>query len=97
MTYLLETDHITLLMRQSGFAHATLRGRLDARQESEIGMSVVSFHEQMMGANAYVARNRRLEILRGYELLSNLLNLYCPAQTLHFDDPAYAEFERLRS
>jgi tRNA(fMet)-specific endonuclease VapC len=97
VTYLLDTDHTTLLLRRTGVAHATLRDRLDAHPESEFGMSIVSFHEQLMGANALIARHRRAEILRGYEFISELLNLYCPAQIVPFDPPAQAEFERLRN
>jgi tRNA(fMet)-specific endonuclease VapC len=90
VTYLLDTDHITLLLRSSGSEHERLRDRIDARGTFEFGMSVVSFHEQLMGCNSYIARNRRLEILKGYDLM------YCPAHIVTFEDSAMAQFEKLR-
>jgi tRNA(fMet)-specific endonuclease VapC len=70
-----------------------LRQRLDLTPEYEFGLSVVSFHEQLMGCNARIARNRRPDILRGYELIQSLMNLYCPAQIVPYDAAAMSEFE----
>lgn len=97
MKYLLDTDHLSILLRRTGPEHDRLWERMDQHLEEDFAFSVVSFHEQMMGCHQYISRNRRAEVLRGYDLIQDLLNLYCPARILPFDEAAQAEFERLRS
>jgi tRNA(fMet)-specific endonuclease VapC len=94
--YLLDTDHLSILLRRTGPEHDRLWDRMDEHLEEEFAFSVVSFHEQMMGCHQYISRNRRAELLRGYDLIHDLLNLYCPARILPFDAAAQTEFERLR-
>lgn len=97
MKYLLDTDHISVLLRRAGDAHDRLCDRMDQYDEDDFALSVVSLHEQMMGCNSFIARGRPADVLRGYDLIHELLGLYCPAQLLPFDAVAQAEFDRLRS
>jgi tRNA(fMet)-specific endonuclease VapC len=97
VTYLLDTDHISVLLRQVSPEHASLRHRLDLLSEYEFGLSVVSLHEQMMRCNAYIARNRHSDVLRGCELIQSLIDVYCPAQIVDYDGAAISEFEKLRA
>jgi tRNA(fMet)-specific endonuclease VapC len=58
---------------------------------------VIAFHEQVLGANAYISRAKsRREIVRGYQMLHQILADFSIAQVLPFDDAAAAEFEELR-
>jgi tRNA(fMet)-specific endonuclease VapC len=50
--YLLDTDHITILQRQSGREYAILSARIRREPRSDLGFSIVSFHEQVLGAHA---------------------------------------------
>lgn len=97
MKYLLDTDHISVLLRRAGDAHDRLCDRMDRHDEDDFALSVVSLHEQIMGCNAFIARSRSADVLRDYDLIQELLGLYCPAQLLPFDAAAQSEFERLRS
>ena len=60
--------------------------------------SIVSFHEQMLGAQSYINRARTmLEIIRGYTLLAENLWAFCAAPVLPFDATAAAIFDNLRA
>ena len=97
MKYLLDTDHITVLQRPSGREHATLTARLSQHPQSDFALSVVSFHEQVLGAHTFVARARTAaNIVRGYTLLQEILDAYLFAPVLPFDSAASARFEFLK-
>ncbi|MCU0980816.1 MAG: hypothetical protein MUF25_16830 [Pirellulaceae bacterium] len=58
MKYLLDTDHISFLQRRSAPEHAILFARMSERPLADFAFSVVSFHEQALGAHTYVGRAR---------------------------------------
>jgi len=59
---------------------------------------VISFHEQTLGAHAYVNRARDAAgVIRGYEMFQNLLTYYCTAQVLPFEQAASAVFTLLQA
>jgi tRNA(fMet)-specific endonuclease VapC len=76
--------------------HDRLCERIDQYPEEDFVLSVVSLHEQLMGCNAFVGRNLRTDVLQGYNLMNDLLGLYCPAHVLPFDAAAHAQFDQLR-
>ena len=66
MKYLLDTDHISILQRQSGREYTILSARIHRESRSDLGFSIVSFQEQALGAHAYINRARKAEdIVRG--------------------------------
>jgi tRNA(fMet)-specific endonuclease VapC len=65
---------------------------------SDFFLSIVSFHEQVLGANAFIARSRTREsVLRGYEMLELCLIDFNRFRVLPFDEPAAMQFDALRS
>lgn len=71
MKYLLDTDHISLLEHRRGSQYAALVVRLNLHAADGIGVCVVSFQEQLLGANSLIQTARAdLDLLRGYELLA---------------------------
>ena len=54
--YLLDTDHLRILQQQSGPEYAALAARLAAHPPADFGLSVVSFHEQVLGCHTYISR-----------------------------------------
>jgi tRNA(fMet)-specific endonuclease VapC len=54
MKYLLDTDHISLLQRRSGNAFANLLLRMSQHPSSDFCLSMVSFHEQVLGAHDFI-------------------------------------------
>ena len=96
MRFLLDTDHISLLQRQSGREFDNLTRNIGEQPRSEIALSIVSFHEQVLGCNAYINRSRDpVEIVRGYAMFDRLLRTFSTANVLAFDPTAAATFDGL--
>ena len=53
MTYLLDTDHISVLQQQSGPDYAALSAQIARHPPTDLALSVVSFHEQVLGCHTY--------------------------------------------
>lgn len=60
MPVVLDTDHLTLLQRQSPEADHILR-RLDRLAPDDIAATIVSFQEQFQGWLAYLNKARKAE------------------------------------
>lgn len=56
MTYLLDTDHITILQRETGPDFAMLRAWLAQESPGELAFSIISLHEQVVGCHTYINR-----------------------------------------
>ena len=58
MKYLLDTDHISILQRQTGPDFARLSARVSREPRIDLGSSVVGLHQQVLGCHAYLNRLR---------------------------------------
>lgn len=97
MRYLLDTDHISFLQRRSGSEFTTLSDRIFQHSPTDFALSVVSFHEQVLGAHNFINRARtNTDLIRGYTLLSETLYGFSTAPVLPFDVAATTTFDRLR-
>ncbi len=95
MTYLLDTDHISILGRRQGPLHRNLVTRLAAVPERDIGFSIISYHEQLLGCHQFIQTARTADqVVRGYELLEDLRRLYALANVVLFDAAAAVECGR---
>jgi tRNA(fMet)-specific endonuclease VapC len=95
--YLLDTDHISFLQRRSGPEYAALSARMGQHPLTDFAASVVSFHEQVLGAHTYLGRARSTnDVVRGYTLMLEILQGFLPVPVLPFDSPAAAMFDGLR-
>jgi tRNA(fMet)-specific endonuclease VapC len=64
--YLQDTDHISILQRQTGSEFARLSARISREPRVDLVFSIVSFHEQVLGCHAYVNRARNAsDVVRG--------------------------------
>jgi tRNA(fMet)-specific endonuclease VapC len=96
--YLLDTDHISFLQLGSGPEFTTLSARMARHSSVDFVLSVVGFHEQMLGGHAYINRARTTrDVIRGYEVLSQVLQSYLAAAVLPFDAAAGTAFDGLIS
>ncbi len=96
MTYLLDTDHISVLQLQAGPAYTTLRTRMAPHPRTDLAVSIVSLHEQVLGCHAYLQRARTTrEVVHGYSLLAQVLEHFTVAPVLPFDEPAATVFAAL--
>jgi tRNA(fMet)-specific endonuclease VapC len=96
MTFLFDTDHISLLQKQSGSKYAKLARRIAVVSRREIVFCIISFHEQVLGCNAYVAQAKTsAEVERGYRMFDRVLTAFAAASVLSFDALAIARFTTL--
>jgi tRNA(fMet)-specific endonuclease VapC len=95
--YILDTDHLGILQRVSDPHYAALSLRISQHAQSDFYVTIVSFHEQILGWTAYVAKARETTgVVRGYRRLDAILTDFSCAQVLPFDDPAAEAFNDLR-
>ena len=95
--FLLDTDHVVISQQQSMPEYDHLIQRVRQQDSSLFFVSVISFHEQVMGWNGYISRAKDLSgVVRGYERLQRVLSNFSEAQVLAFDDAAADLFEDLR-
>jgi tRNA(fMet)-specific endonuclease VapC len=96
--YLLDTDHISFLQLGSGREYAALSVRMSRYSSADFAVSLVSFHEQVLGGHAYINRARTTrDVVRGYAVLGQVLQGYLTAAVLPFDAAAGATFDGLIS
>lgn len=98
MKYLLDTDHISFLQRRSGSEYITLAARITQYQPTDFAFSIVSFHEQVLGAHTFITRSQTpADAVRGYTLLMEIILGFSIAPVLPFDARAAAVFGELRA
>lgn len=95
--FVLDTDHVVIAQQQSAVEYDHLIRRIRQHDPSDIFVSIISFHEQVMGWNAYISRARdTAAVVRGYTRLERVLANFSQAQVLPFDDAAADVFDDLR-
>ncbi len=95
--FVLDTDHVGILQRQSTPEFANLMSRISQHAQADFFVTIVSFHEQVVGWNAYLARARDApSVVRGYGKLEGILSDFARAQVLPYTSAAADEFEHLR-
>ena len=58
MKFLLDTDHISILQKQAGPEFAVLVAHIAQVQRTDLAFCIISFHEQVLGCNVYLAIDR---------------------------------------
>lgn len=97
MRYLLDTDHISFLQRRSGQEFTRLIIRMEQHSQVDFDLSIVSFHEQVLGAHNFINRARiNIDVMRGYTLLLEILQGFSSAPVLPYEAEAVAIFDELR-
>jgi tRNA(fMet)-specific endonuclease VapC len=95
--YLLDTDHISFLQRRSSVEFTRLILRMGQYSPDDFALSIVSLHEQVLGAHDFINRGQtNNDVVRGYTLLMEILQSFSSAPILPFDVEAIAIFEDLR-
>jgi len=96
LRYLLDTDHLSILQQQSGQEYLALAARLALHPPTDLGLSVVGFHEQVLGCHTYISRARgEQDVVRGYGMLGRLLSDYAAVPVVPFDAAAASTFTAL--
>ncbi|HEY1191343.1 MAG TPA: type II toxin-antitoxin system VapC family toxin [Gemmata sp.] len=98
MTHSSDTDTLSIWQTGTGTDHSMLALRMSGYPLADVGISVVSFHEQMVGANAYLSRGRTsAEAVTGYAFLERLRQWFAPLSVVPFDEPAALVFDQLKA
>jgi tRNA(fMet)-specific endonuclease VapC len=98
MRYLLDTDHLSILQRQTGENYNNLARRMAQHPLSDFAISIVTFHEQMLGSHAYINRARTPnEVVKGYEIMARIVSDFKVLPIASFDAGAAMEYTELES
>jgi tRNA(fMet)-specific endonuclease VapC len=96
MRYLLDTDHLSILQRQTGDSYANLSRRMAQHSPSDFSISIVTFHEQMLGSHAYINRARSMnEVVKGYGMMSRIVSDFKGLPIVSFDANAATAYSAL--
>jgi tRNA(fMet)-specific endonuclease VapC len=97
MSYLLDTDHLSILHRRSEPECTRLVARLQECPSDDIGTTIVSFHELVKGWMAYLNRSRTSEqVVRAYSELECIWRSFCKMNVISFSREAEDRFAELR-
>jgi tRNA(fMet)-specific endonuclease VapC len=95
--YLFDTDHLSILQRQSGAEYVSIVEQYE-NHEDEIALSVVSFHEQVLGCHTYISKARDdAGLIRGYKMLGRVIQDFASWPVLLFDTQAATTFANLKA
>lgn len=79
MKYLLDTDHLTILERQTKGTYENLIKRMSQYDPSDFAISIVSVYEQMSGCNKLIntakgTTDKKTEnIIKGFDVMKRIL------------------------
>ena len=80
MKFLLDTDHISILQKQSGPEYSALMARIAQVPRADLAFCIVSFHEQALGCNVYIAQAKTpADVVRGYRMFDQVLSAFAAA------------------
>jgi tRNA(fMet)-specific endonuclease VapC len=93
--FLFDTDHITIFCRKMGHDYACLSRRMSQHPPTAFFWSIVSMHEQMLGAHNLIAKGKK-HWIRGHEILEQIRSDYAKQQILPYDQTADSRHDALQ-
>ena len=94
--FLLDTDHVTILQRQTGPEYVRLAARVGQHPQANFFVSIVTVHEQFLGWNNYLSRARTTpDVVKGYTKFHQAFTAFHAAQVVPFDQAAGVELDSL--
>lgn len=95
--YVLDTDHISILQRESEPAFSRLSARLTRCSPDLILVTIVSFHEQFQGWMSLLNQASSIaELIVAYRKMEELLRFFSKSQVLPYDKKAVDTLEELK-
>jgi tRNA(fMet)-specific endonuclease VapC len=96
MRFLLDTDHISILQKQSGPEYRAIMVRMAQVPRADLTVCIVSFHEQVLGCNSYSAQAKTsADIVPGYLIFDRVVSVFAATLVLRFDAKASVVFDGL--
>jgi tRNA(fMet)-specific endonuclease VapC len=94
--YLLDTNHIVCWQCAKGAEFMLLRQRLEQIRDLDVFVSIVSFHEEIVGWNRYLTRAKNSNsLVKAYSKFDQILHDFGQMQVLPFDQKAADVFDEL--
>ena len=94
--YLLDTNHVTCWQYANSAEYDLLRRRLMRANDLVVFVSIVSFHEEIVGWNKYLARAKNApSLVKAYSKFEQILQDFGRMQLLPFDQKAADVFADL--
>lgn len=94
--YLLDTNHVTCWQYAKSAEYGFLRKRLEQISDLDVFVSIVSFHEEIVGWNKYLARAKNSSsLVKVYSKFEQILKDFGQMQLLPFDQKAADVFDDL--
>jgi tRNA(fMet)-specific endonuclease VapC len=98
MTHVFDTNILSIWQTGRGAEYAVLMLRASEHQPDDIGVSVVTFHEQVVGCHARLNRAKTgLDLIRGYQLFVRVLDSYLEFPVVVLDEASESKLVELRS
>ena len=95
--FLLDTDHFVIIQNRTEPEYGSLRRRMDRYSAEDFHVSIISFHEQVTGWNAYLNRARSADaVIRAYGMFEEVLWYFTQFPLSSFEARAASEFDSLR-
>jgi tRNA(fMet)-specific endonuclease VapC len=96
--FILDTDHFAVLQAKTQPEFDRLAPRIASQPSTAFYLTIVSFHEEVLGWNTYISRARdQSGVTRGYRRHQRIIADFAAAQLLPFDLSAAARFDLLRA
>ena len=96
--YLFDTDHLGILQQGTAPECRNILQRMQGFKDEDFYVSIVSFHEQVLGWNAYLSQAKDSKgVIRAYARFQRILADFTEAQVVAFDEHAADLFDQLRS
>lgn len=93
---ILDTDHLTLLERDSTEAFIIEKNIL--QNNAIVCTTIITFEEQMRGWLAFVAKaNNPEREINAYQKLNRFLDVFCKLKVIDFDEKSSQIFQNLKS
>jgi tRNA(fMet)-specific endonuclease VapC len=95
--FILDTDHLGILQRHRSPEYDQLVARMSTIDETDIYITIVSFHEQISGWAKYVkGAQDSSKVVSGYQRLEQIIQDFATAQVLPFSTAAAEIFDDLK-
>jgi tRNA(fMet)-specific endonuclease VapC len=95
--FLFDTDHLVIIQQATSPEFDRISEKMVAHEQADFFVSIVTFHEQVMGWSTYLSRAKSKEsVVRAYAKLRTILVDFAALQVLPFDEAAVDMFEAMR-
>jgi tRNA(fMet)-specific endonuclease VapC len=95
--FVLDSDHLSILLQQSGPEFEILQERLSQQRPEDIATTIITFQEQIEGWFVYLKKARNIDgALRAYRRMGLVLEYFCKSEVLPFSSDAQRHFENSR-